>query len=99
MLAWALVGAGKTDQAVRKYDELLSADPVQADDLLNAAYCHWFGRDIQGAVALFRRYAQTEGVKFDPAHEFYDRERQLLSRHAISDVEVRLMTDTLSAVL
>ena len=99
VLAWALVGAGKTDQAVRKYDELLSADPVQADDLLNAAYCHWFGRDIQGAVALFRRYAQTEGVKFDPAHEFYDREQQLLSRHAISDVEVRLMTDTLSAVL
>ena len=96
VLAWALMGAGKTAQAVRKYEVLQNTDKPQPDDLLNAAYCHWFSRDVKGAVALFRRYAQSEGVEFDAAKEFLLRESRLLARHGISDVEVRLMTDTLA---
>ena len=96
VLAWTLVGAGKTEQAIRKYEELLNAESLQPDDLLNAAYCHWFGRDVQGAVALFRRYAQCEGVSFDAAQEFFVREARMIGKHGISDVEVRLMTDTLA---
>ena len=95
VMAWTLVGARKYEQALRKYEGLVESDEALPDDVLNAAYCHWFSRDVQGAVALFRRYSQCEGVTFDAQQEFMVRESQTISHHGISDVEVRLMTDTL----
>ena len=96
VLAWTLIGAGKYEQATRKYEELLNAENPMPVDLLNAAYCHWFGRDIPGAVALFRRYAQCEGVTFNATQEFFTHEARMIGKHGISDVEVRLMTDLLA---
>ena len=96
VLAWTLVGIRKYEQAIKMYEALVDGDEPLPDDLLNAAYCHWFGRDVPGAVALFRRYGECEGVTFNAAQEFQVREWPTISKHGISDVEVRLMTDSLT---
>lgn len=95
VLAWTLVGARKYEQAEKMYSELLNVEKPEADDLLNAAYCHWFGGRIDDAAYMFRQYAQTDGVTFDAATEFLTNEAAMIRSHGVSDVEVRLMADML----
>ena len=77
------------------YSELLNVEKSEADDLLNAAYCHWFGGRIDDAAYMFRQYAQTDGVTFDAATEFLTNEAAMIRSHGVSDVEMRLMADML----
>lgn len=95
VLAWALVGARKYEQATKMYDSLLSTPEPSGEDLLNAAYCHWFGGDVTGAVNLFRQYGKCEGVSFDPYREFFTVESSMIADHGIGETEVRLMSDLL----
>lgn len=95
VLAWALVGACKYEQATKMYDSLLSVPEPVSEDLLNAAYCHWFGNDVAGAVNLFRQYGKCEGVSFDPYREFLIEEASMIAEHGIGETEIRLMSDLL----
>ena len=95
VLAWALMGDGKYEQAQKIYDALLSEEKPEADDLLNAAYCYWFSRKVSEAIALFRRYASQGGVKFDATREFLENEAAMIARHGVTPVEVQLMIDQL----
>ena len=91
VLAWALVGAAKYDQALKIYDRLLDTDTPDAEDLLNAAYAHWFARQLPRAIDLFRRYASLDSVTFNPEHEFLVAEQPMIARHGITPLEVQLM--------
>jgi tetratricopeptide (TPR) repeat protein len=95
VLAWTLTGRRKYEQALKIYDALLADETPEADDLLNAAYCHWFYRQVSQAITLFRRYAGLDNVKFDARKEFLDNEASLLADHGITPVEVQLMIDQL----
>ena len=94
VMAWALTGCRRYDEALKIYDRLLKEEPPVADDLLNAAYCHWFARQVGQAVRLFSRYAKQDGIKFDAQEEFR-REAAMIARHGVESIEVRLMTDLL----
>ena len=95
VLAWALVGVGKYDQATRFYEELLTTEKPADDDFLNYGYCLWFARSVQQAADMFRRYANQEGVDFEPSREFAT-EAAIIRQHGISAIEVQLMTDLLN---
>ena len=95
VLAWALVGAEKYDQAGKIYHELLSAESPEPDDILNAAYHHWFSGNVVGATVLFRRYAKLDGIKFDAEREFFGNDYEMIAAHGVGDVEIRLMAGSL----
>ena len=95
VLAWALVGSSKYDQAARYYQQLTAIEVPIADDMLNYGYCLWFARSVEQAADMFRRYAGREGVCFDARREFAT-EADVISQHGVSDVEVQLMVDLLT---
>ena len=95
VLAWALVGSSKYDQAARYYQQLIAIEAPIADDILNYGYCLWFARSVEQAADMFRRYAGLEGVSFDARREFAT-EADVISQHGVSDVEVQLMVDLLT---
>ena len=94
VLAWALTGCGKYEQALKIYKDLLDAEQPQPDDLLNAAYCYWFDKQVVEAVKLFRRYGKQDGIQFNAAAEFAH-EAENIRAHGISQIEVQLMVDLL----
>lgn len=95
VLAWALVGACKYEPALKIYGELTSQETLQADDLLNAAYCHWFSGAVAQAIELFRRYAGLSEGNFNAVKEFLENEASMIREHGIGDIEVRLMIDAI----
>jgi tetratricopeptide (TPR) repeat protein len=99
VLAWTLVGSGKEEQASRMYSQLLDGVQPEGDDLLNYGLCQWLMGDIVGAAGLFKQYADSMAggdAPFDAAQTFFHQEVELLHRHGISDVEIRLMIDLLN---
>ena len=95
VLAWALVGGAKLQQAARIYQRLLESSTSQSDDHLNYAYCLWLDHQVEAAVDHFRQYAATLDAPFDAKAEFLQQEALLLQRHGITPVEVQLMADQL----
>ena len=95
VLAWALVGACKYEPALKIYGELISQETLQTDDLLNAAYCHWFSGAVAQAIELFRRYDGLSEGNFNAVKEFLGNEASMIREHGIDDIEVRLMIDAI----
>lgn len=97
VLAWALVGDGKYEQAAKIYGRLLADEETSViDDMLNYGYCLWFHGDAAGAATMFRQYAAKLGDDADMHREFFRDEYKLLGHKGISDVEIRLMLDQLA---
>jgi tetratricopeptide (TPR) repeat protein len=96
VLAWTLVGSGKLEQAGKAYAQILEASQPEGDDLLNYGLCQWLSGDVVGAIGLFRQYAETCGDQgFDAEAVFCREEAPLLKSNGISDVEIRMMIDTI----
>ena len=95
VLAWILVGSGKLEQATSLYEQLL--ETPRPDDYLNSGFCKWICGQIVEAVELFRKYADACGSNGFNAEMEFRRERELLQRNGIGDVEIRLMIDMLTA--
>lgn len=96
VLAWALLCNGKYEQAANRYNQLLSAPEIVADDLLNYGYCLWFSGDIISAVGMFRQYVGQTNVSADEMEqEMMGTEHALIAAHGITDNEILLMLDTL----
>ena len=91
-LAWTLVGAGKLEQAAKKYEKLMLQSELQGSDLLNSGFCQWLMGNVTVAVEIFKRYNSIYGNSRQETLSF-EEEAELLKRHGISDVEIRLMTD------
>ena len=95
-LAWALMGSGKTAQAEALYEKLLQQDQKAPEDYLNAAYCHWFGGDIQNAVRLFREYRATLGSDELPSNwltKEFEKDILMLETNNMKPVDMMLMAD------
>lgn len=96
VLAWALLCNGRYEQASSRYNQLLAAPQVVADDLLNYGYCLWFSGDIIGAVGTFRQYVGDTNISADEMEqEIMGTEHALIAAHGIADHEIQLMLDSL----
>ena len=95
VLAWVLVGCAKQEQAEKLYTQLM--ETPQPDDYLNYGFCKWLAGQIVEAAELFRKYAAACDDKGFDAETEFRREEALLRRNGISDVEIRLMVDMLTA--
>lgn len=97
VLAWTLVGSGKLEQAAKLYAQMMET-PLP-DDYLNYGFCKWLSGQVVEAAELFRQYdilCSDKGFDFDAEAEFR-REKALLQRHGIGDVEIQLMIDHIKA--
>ena len=90
------MGSGKTAQAEALYEKLLQQDKKAPEDYLNAAYCHWFGGDIQNAVRLFREYRATLGSDELPSNwltKEFEKDILMLETNNMKPVDMMLMAD------
>ena len=94
VLAWALAGDHKYEQAERIYEKLLGQEQPDMDDMLNDGYCLWFKGDVVSAANMFRLYAEASGGKFDAKNDFREN-KTVIQNQGITDTEVKLMIDLL----
>lgn len=95
-LAWALMGSGRTEQADVLYEKLLQNEAKAPEDYLNAAYCSWFGGNIQNAVRLFSEYRETLGdadLPSDWLSREFEKDILMLETNSIKPVDMMLMAD------
>lgn len=95
-LAWTLVGAGKLEQAAKYYNQLMQQPETAPNNLLNSGLCQWLMGNVSAAAELFRRYIAC-GKNGQEKELSFQEEADLLRRHNISDVEIRLMMDLVRA--
>lgn len=91
VLAWALMGQNRLEQAEKEYSRLLSHASHNGGDYLNAGYCQWFKGNISQAVSSFSTFLKYEEAT-DIDKEF-SKDRDILEDHGLSWVEVQLMVD------
>lgn len=85
VLAWTLMAGGKYEQADKYYLQLTDKD-ARREDLINHAICRWLMNRVESAVQMFSRIDT-------PLQELIEAEREFLSAHGISQVEIQLMLD------
>lgn len=112
VLAWALMGENKMQQAETEYMWLLESQDATPADSLNYAYCRWFQGDVQGAVSHFVSYlqksAQPESARpaatpgeqaTPPLTAEFTSDAAMLTLHDISTVDRILMQELVSETL
>lgn len=96
VLAWTLTVSGKSAQAVKLYDQLLSAEKPQTEDMLNYGLCLWFSGDLVSAVGMLRQFlTDQKDSQFSIEQELLHNEHDLICRQGITDTEIQLMLDCL----
>lgn len=98
VLAWALMGLGKYEQAEKAYNRVLESNDAETGDSLNAGYCQWFIGNTAKAINLFKKFLATKKSdhrNYGISKELTDDHDFLLS-HGISETDIRLMTDIVS---
>lgn len=61
ILAWTLLCAGRSKDAVREYGRLLKSDAgqIETDDRLNAAYAYWVSGDLLNATYSMKMFVNS----------------------------------------
>lgn len=98
VLAWALTLADRQEEALKYYDQLAAQEQPFADHFLYNGYCLWFMGRIAEAVLAFRRYlglVDNDSEKLEKA--FMETEYDILRQHQISESEIQMMLDAVSA--
>ena len=98
VLAWALMGLGKYEQAEKAYNRVLESNDAETGDSLNAGYCQWFIGNTAKAINLFKKFLATKKSdhrNYGIAKELTD-DHDFLISHGISETDIRLMTDIIS---
>ena len=98
-LAEVLTGQDKYEQALSLYEQLLSGEQSQADDLKNYAFCLWFAKQNDEALKAFKKYVElrkTVGETTDFRELFLVEKAEMLRRHHISQMDVLLMLDAVN---
>ena len=95
VLAWALMGQNRLEQADEMYRQVMDNDASVATDCLNAGYCKWFCGKLDEAVALFCQYLQVRQLPLDDEllMKEFEADRQTLSDHGITSLDITLMRD------
>lgn len=91
VLAWTLTCQGKLEQAVNIYEQLVSREQPDSDDLKNYGYCLWLQGQVGKAVELFRQCCQHH--EQTPLDKFFDVE--WLKKRGITMVDINMMLATL----
>ena len=91
VLAWTLTCQGKLEQAVNIYEQLVSREQPDSDDLKNYGYCLWLQGQVGKAIELFRQCCQHH--EQTPIDKFFDVE--WLKKRGITMVDINMMLATL----
>ena len=91
VLAWTLTCQGKLEQAANIYEQLVSREQPDSDDLKNYGYCLWLQGQVGKAVELFRQCCQHH--EQTPIDKFFDVE--WLKKRGITMVDINMMMATL----
>lgn len=89
-LAWGLLMQQKARKAEEIYDKILSAQPCETADWLNAAYSKWFQGKVSDAVILFKNYI-ADGKH--PIETAFANDAALLDTYHISLPERNILID------
>ena len=96
VLAWALTGDGKFEQAGRLYDQLMAEENPANGDLLNYGFYLWFVGKIDESANSFRAYDNnTKGLR-NRRESIYDliwNELYLIRKNGILEEEIKMMLD------
>ena len=91
VLAWTLMAAGRSDEALRHYDRLTAngpaADGSNAEDMQNRAYCLWLCRRMDEAVAALCASSMTISQS----------DERFLVERGIEPTEIALMREQVTA--
>ena len=96
VLAWALTGDGKYEQAGRLYSQLTKQEDPHDIDSINYAFYMWFTGNINDAAVLFRLAATASSPKekrWDAVCDMIYKEHELLMQKGITEREIRMMID------
>ena len=95
VLAWALTGDGKYEQAGRLYDQLMAEENPADGDFLNYGFYLWFTGKVDEAANSFRTYNHhTEDDKRRMSmDELIEAESYLLEKNGIIEEEIKMMFD------
>jgi tetratricopeptide (TPR) repeat protein len=91
VLAWTLTCQGKLEQAANIYEQLVSREQPDSDDLKNYGYCLWLQGQVGKAIELFRQCCQHH--EQTPIDKFFDVE--WLKKRGITMVDINMMLATL----
>lgn len=101
-LAWTETLTGKYDQALRRYEALLTAKETDVpSDVLNEGLCCWLAGKRAEAADHFRHYLSlfpANGDAPDLSEEFFGSEYHHLHQRGISDTDILLMIDEVKEV-
>lgn len=100
VMARAMMGSGKLEQAERVYAKLESRGVMDQNDRLNSGYCEWFAGRNRAAAERFAAYLMTRypgaghsGVRERAEEDIMDSERAFIVGHGVTPVEMELMLD------
>lgn len=94
VLAWALTGVGKYEQALAQYAQLTDVETPVTEDFLSQGYCLWFAHRKSDAVESFRRYLKETG---ESAAHIIENEKALIEKKGIKISEQLLMLDAIGS--
>lgn len=94
--AWAYLVSNQPDKAEPLYDSLLSQDPQEPNDQLNAAYCKWALRKRFEAVSLLQNSMKRDAKpeeQIEALRQSFNDDRDLLAALGMTVLDQKLMTD------
>ena len=95
ILAWALLVAGKKEQAQNEYRRLLDEGVPSSEDYFNAGLCDWAAGDILSASAKLKKYMERQVSKKSILADLL-KEKEMLSIYGITVNHIIMMADMLN---
>ena len=106
VMARALTGSGKYEQARNIYERLCGSDGVENEDIINSGYCEWLSGNNLSAAGLFARYLKKRypqaglGSYGEYAEsDIIMPEEDFLKGHGVTPTEIQLMVDLICATI
>ena len=96
VLAWALTGNGKYEQAGRLYDQLMAQEEPEDSDYINYGFYLWFTGRIDDTANCFRTDVMDSkfiGESWKELTNIIYRESGLLEKKGITKREMNMMID------
>ncbi|MDE5947866.1 MAG: hypothetical protein K2G86_03650 [Prevotella sp.] len=104
VMARALVGAGKYEQARRVYEKLRSRGVMDSNDRMNNGYCEWFAGNHRAAAESFAAYLKMRypnesnfGMRKKAKEDIVGTELKFILEHGVTQVELEMMLDVVCA--
>lgn len=103
VMARALMGSGKYEQAMKHYNFLCgSLEQQESEDLINCGYCEWFMGKISDAISHFHDYISKVYPSSTSSSEMInhfkedviENERKFILAQGITNTEIQLMIDS-----